>query len=218
MNIIEQIKAEIERLKVEHQTPTFKGDEYEEGGVNGYQLALNKVLYFLDTLQEKSEKPINPVCEGLEEEIKRCIYEPFFDLNGVAIKGATDYISVEDVANLARHFYEFGRQNEAVTDSVKFEEGFKTGREVGAREQKEQMMKSPLVSVGYMASEELQRINYENGRKDMKEQMMKEAVEGKVDEKTFGYKTIRPDLKQLDTILESLSEGDKVRIVIVKKE
>jgi len=35
-------------------------------------------------------------------------------------------------------------KNEAITDSVKFEEGFKTGREVGAREQKEQMMKEAV--------------------------------------------------------------------------
>jgi len=60
MSIIETIKAEVERLKEEHKEPTFRGDEYEEGGLNGYQLALDKVLAKLDTLQEKSEKPINP--------------------------------------------------------------------------------------------------------------------------------------------------------------
>jgi len=60
MNTIETIRAEVERLKEEHKEPTFRGDEYEEGGLNGYQLALDKVLAKLDTLQEKSEKPINP--------------------------------------------------------------------------------------------------------------------------------------------------------------
>jgi len=59
---------------------------------------------------------------------------------------------------------------------------------------------------------------YHNGRKDMREQMMKEAVEGDVDEKTFGYKAIRPNLKQLDTILETLSKGDKVKLIIIKED
>lgn len=54
--IIEKIRAEVERLKKEHQEPTFRGDEYEEGGVNGYQLALDKVLAKLSDL-EKSEEP-----------------------------------------------------------------------------------------------------------------------------------------------------------------
>lgn len=47
----------------------------------------------------------------LEAEIKRMIYEPFYDLNGVAIKGATAYITVEDVANIARHFAEWGAEH-----------------------------------------------------------------------------------------------------------
>lgn len=50
------------------------------------------------------------------------------------------------------------------------------------------------------------------------EQMMKEAVEGEVDFEYFGYKVIKPDLKQLDTLLESMNHGDKVRIIIVKED
>ena len=69
--IIEKIRAEVERLKELHKTPTFNEDEYEKGGVNGYQLALDKVLAKLSDL-EKEEKPSEPtiqeqpVCEDLE--------------------------------------------------------------------------------------------------------------------------------------------------------
>ena len=83
----------------------------------------------------------------------------------------------------------------------------------------EQIMKSPLVSVGYTASEELQRINYENGRKDMKEQMMKEAVERIVKEDAGGYPYI--DATELYDYTEDkplAKKGDKVRIVIVKED
>jgi hypothetical protein len=51
-----------------------------------------------------------------------------------------------------------------------------------------------------------------------KKKMMKEAVEGVVDFEYFGYKVIRPDLKQLDALLESMNHGDKVRIIIVKED
>ena len=59
---------------------------------------------------------------------------------------------------------------------------------------------------------------YQLGLADKEKHMMKDAVEGEVDEKTFGYKTIRPNLKQLDIILETLSEGDKVKLIIIKEE
>ncbi len=66
--------------------------------------AYNDVIDLLSTLE--SEKPMNQ--EGLEEEIERCVIEPYYDLNGVAVKGATAYLTVNDVADIARHFAEWG--------------------------------------------------------------------------------------------------------------
>ena len=57
-----------------------------------------------------------------------------------------------------------------------------------------------------------------DGAKWQKEQMMKEAIDGMVDFEYFGYKVIRPDLKQLDALLESMNHGDKVRVIVLKKE
>lgn len=59
---------------------------------------------------------------------------------------------------------------------------------------------------------------FKDGWNACKEQMMKEAVEGEVDFEYFGYKVIKPDLKQLDTLLESMNHGDKVHIIIVKED
>ena len=75
-------------------------------------------------------------------------------------------------------------------------------------------MKSPLVSIGNTASEELQRINYENGKKDMKEQMMKDAVDAEV----WNYAS-NEDLRAIPiwgiNKFRHLKDGDRVRIIIV---
>ena len=82
----------------------------------------------------------------------------------------------------------------------------------GMKLQKEQIMKSPLVSVGYTASEELQRINYENGRRDMKQEMMKDAVETEL--------YWDGDFLAIDLNMRELgySEHDKVKLIICKED
>ena len=67
-------------------------------------------------------------------------------------------------------------------------------------------------------SEAFQEDLFGRGRNSMKEQMMSEAIEGEVDFEYFGYKVIKPDLKQLDTLLESMNHGDKVKIIIIKED
>lgn len=54
--------------------------------------------------KQKEQKP----AEGLEEEIKRMVYDVVYDLDGPAIMGTSEYLSVEDIASIARHFYELG--------------------------------------------------------------------------------------------------------------
>ena len=199
---------------------------------------LGWVLKQLDTLQEKSEMPINPkeklwirfaggvypvhatkelpggliayeiedtpghfdlitkpeavmteqpVCEGLDEEVTDFINKHYHIRNDETLEHGNEPLNTYDVTDIARHF---------------------------AQWQKEQMMKSPLVSVDCTASEELQRINYENGRKDMREQMLKEAVEGEV------VKNWNNTLKIVSAPIdkEKFNFGDNVRIVIVKEE
>ena len=50
------------------------------------------------------------VSNDLEREIKHYVYDPYFDLNGVAVKGATDYLTVEDVADIAKHFAQWQKE------------------------------------------------------------------------------------------------------------
>ena len=48
----------------------------------------------------------------LEKHLKEDIEDVFFNLNGVAVKGATYYynITVEDLKEIAKHFFELGMQ------------------------------------------------------------------------------------------------------------
>jgi hypothetical protein len=44
----------------------------------------------------------------LEKHLKEDIEDVLFDLDGVAVKGATHYLTVEDVKDIAKHFFELG--------------------------------------------------------------------------------------------------------------
>ena len=55
---------------------------------------------FINTLEVKEV--------DLEKHLKEDIEDVFFDLDGVAVKGATHYLTVEDVKDIAKHFFELG--------------------------------------------------------------------------------------------------------------
>ena len=94
MTIIEQIKAEIEKLIERYSSVKAKGvlqEGYKGGRLIGYEDALN----ILKRIQEESEKPINQ--DELEREISK--------------KYANDTTTMrtrEQYAELARYFYDLG--------------------------------------------------------------------------------------------------------------
>lgn len=110
----EKIRADVDAAMqdVEEKSKAFteahKGESAEEilAGMKGIDPSIQDIVdkHWFEMLGEE------PVSEGLEEEIKRNVYDPFFDLNGVAIKGATGYLTVEDVADIARHFANWQKQ------------------------------------------------------------------------------------------------------------
>lgn len=68
-------------------------------GYAGEISGLERLLSFIDTLETKEV--------DLEKELKT-LDNTLFDLDGVAIAGATCYLTVEDVKDIAKHFYELG--------------------------------------------------------------------------------------------------------------
>ena len=85
--------AEIERIKKE-ECPI---DTYE-GRIKLFYF--ERFLSFINTFEVKEV--------DLEKYLKEDIEDVFFDLNGVAVKGATHYLTVEDVKDIAKHFFELG--------------------------------------------------------------------------------------------------------------
>ena len=72
----------------------------EEANIIGKYTTLESFSKFLDTLEIKEV--------DLEKHIKEDIEDIFFDLDGVAVKGTTHYLTVEDVKDIAKHFFELG--------------------------------------------------------------------------------------------------------------
>jgi len=64
------------------------------------KVCYKQLLEHLDNLEVKEV--------DLEKHLKEDIEDVFFDLNGVAVKGATYYLTVEDVKDIAKHFFELG--------------------------------------------------------------------------------------------------------------
>lgn len=94
---LDALVAEIERLEGS-LSPNFYEYDYDAAKVE----LLEKIEKFLDTLEVKEV--------DLEKHLKEDIEDVFFDLNGVAVKGATHYLTVEDVKDIAKHFFELGTQ------------------------------------------------------------------------------------------------------------
>ncbi len=230
--LLAKIKAEIENA-LHILGPGY--NEMEMGQISAY----GHILSFLSTLE--SEKPMT-----LEEEINLWISENenihhgdklmVWLLKEVArhfaqwgyLRAAEKYDEIEynrqraeesvpnDLEEAAKKYAtEWHKNPDGSAWKPYFEVSAIKAFIAGAKWQKEQYHFFNKAWAENMQAE-LDR-NYENGKQAMKEQMMKGAVEGTVDFEYFGYKVICSDLKQLDTLLESMSHGDKVRIIIVKE-
>ena len=100
MTIVEQIRAEVERLK--ETAKLMKLSTYK----SGWNSAMNAVLQLLSTLEKEREKPMNSN-EGLEEEFIRYIHEKDAE---VSERGESTYAQ-EDLEDIARHFAKWGAEH-----------------------------------------------------------------------------------------------------------
>ena len=84
------LEAEIEKLDaLYHVSKNLSGDLFIQG-----------LFCFIDNFEVKEV--------DLEKHLKEDIEDVLFDLDGVAVKGATHYLTVEDVKDIAKHFFELG--------------------------------------------------------------------------------------------------------------
>ena len=87
----DKVAAEIDKLKGK----VWDGSSY----CTGWHHALRMLEIELNTIETKEVE--------LEKELER-LDNILFDLDGVAIAGATHYLTVEDVKDIAKRFYEMG--------------------------------------------------------------------------------------------------------------
>ncbi len=141
------------------------------------------------------------VSEDLEKEIERWVYSPYFDLDGVAVKGATHYLTVEDVADIARQFAEWGKE------TMRKQYAFINLQD--AKEAYHEWLKSqdiPHAGAAWIRACQWQ-----------KEQMLKDAVETSVKRDAGGYPYIPAiELYDYNENKPLAKEGDKVKVIIIK--
>ena len=205
-------------------------EEYAPDGLFEVQDNLAKLLSFLDTLQEKSEKPINedsdeiikrsveaiqkgngcgyikpieqPVCEGLDDETLRVEFKK------IEHQCFEDGIfGWEKEKLIARHFYELGRQSKPKVSEDLEDEVDKRWKEWIA-EDKDQVE-------GILTKSEF-AFYARHFAQWQKEQMMKEAVECDVD--GYGYLMMDGKRDILVAYPFDFEMPKKVRIVIVKED
>jgi len=103
MTIIEQIKAEIEKLIERYGSVKAKGtlqEGYKGGRLIGYEDTLN----VLKRIQDNLEKPMNPDAE-LEKEIERVVSEYSDKVQGTRV------MKPSGVEKIARHFAKWGAEH-----------------------------------------------------------------------------------------------------------
>jgi hypothetical protein len=57
----------------------------------------------------------------LDEHIQKVIKDALFDLNGVAVKGATHFLTVDDIIEIAKYFYKLGKEDSEETSSIDYD-------------------------------------------------------------------------------------------------
>lgn len=105
----EKLKAEIERLYNIAEGYLVGSQRQSELSPNQYRMEGAKtfclnLLSVIDSLeQEQPEVDLEEALNGLDN--------AYFDLDGIAVVGATYYLTVNDLKDIARDFYELGQLN-----------------------------------------------------------------------------------------------------------
>lgn len=74
-------------------------NSYDPNEITSGRYALVSLRDFLDTLEVKEV--------DLEKELET-LNSLLYDLDGVAVKGTTSYLTVEDIKDIAKRFFELG--------------------------------------------------------------------------------------------------------------
>lgn len=234
MALIQQIKAEVERLKKNVDNSPLATEQ-----IAGYLLALADMQKALSTLQEQ------PV-ENKEEfsDFESALFSAFSDMWQSYMRGeevnvaehvrrvSSELLKValkqndqpvcegleEEIERYFNDMYSDVTPHERASDSQNEDASKEIARHF-AQWQKEkdgkQWEEDGTIFIPLSVHKEVKKLHYEQGKRDMKEQMLKEAVEGTVIVPIYdGDDTWSAEV----TIPGRYEIGDKVRIIIVKED
>lgn len=97
----DRLCAEIDRIEEEARTIRVSGTNKEAIGADSKVKLCLKLKSIINSLQqEQPEVDLEKALNGLDN--------AYFDLDGIAVKGATYYLTVNDLKDIARDFYNLG--------------------------------------------------------------------------------------------------------------
>lgn len=103
--VVAEIEKRIKELRDLFKEDEKKLDSFQKTAIHLCIDECKVVLNILDTLETKDV--------NLEKELET-LDRILYDLDGVAIKGATCYLTVEDVKDIAKRFFELGLNTQKV--------------------------------------------------------------------------------------------------------
>ena len=104
MDKLQQVKAKLEEMKAKYNFERENEDNpnHSDGWgmfYSGFFTCLKEISFFVEHLEVKKA--------DLNKELK-ILDDMLFDLDGVAVKGTSSYLTVEDVKDIAKRFFELG--------------------------------------------------------------------------------------------------------------
>jgi len=233
---VQLIRQEIEKeMSLLDRTNTYDIGRLDE---------LNHLSLFIDSLPEESGCEVNCTTkdEDLEEEIKNYIKDNFFGSGSIGFlsnrtKGELDSV---DVANIARHFAEWGRnhfENKSEMVSKDLEEAATKWNETASFQPFYMQLdcngnpcevKQDIIThkESFKAGAEWQKqqmketlqTEYEKGLYDMREEMMKDAVDATIFSELKGSDGSLFQAKTERFRINSVKISDRIKVIPIKPE
>lgn len=215
---VQLIKQEIKKLKQTNGfLPVDNHEICDAYRARGYQFACDDILQFIDSLSEE------PASEDLEEEISK------WRNHYISVLDNNLRIDLRDIEVTADYFAEWGKNHSNNKSEIVIED---------LVEEVDNLLKDPVFgklinrNAGialarhfaewqkYQMKEVLQT-EYEKGRFDMREEMMKDALDCSIiihPNDRFANYSISAYIPPLHKASTYISNGDKVKIIIVKED
>lgn len=214
MNAVEQIRAEIERLK---NDASIGLSEYDAGYENGICDTCDSLLSFIDSLQpSETIGHLQSSCPQPSDDLKcKENGDSFTDIEKYSkvFEDKAKYFTIPDLEKASDEYaytnWQSDDYHEGASEDIPFDPIGHTKKtfKAGANWQRQQYENGKVHYTSYKSG-------YFDGRSDEKKQMMKKAISGSVHH-ALNTHYIEIDQPQLNAILKEFDQDEKVKIIIL---